>query len=120
MSVILRDGVSHITNYDTFTYCMAQRAAAIISSATEKDIAIKPVNDLIYKNKKVGGLLAESRCVNGKPAWIVLGIGLNVAISNFPPELQEIAGSLYDYEYDDEQFDKIKELARQLTSVLLS
>ncbi|MDR0999615.1 MAG: biotin--[acetyl-CoA-carboxylase] ligase [Clostridiales bacterium] len=122
MSVILRDGVSHIANHDTFTYRMAQRVAEIISRAAEKHIAVKPVNDLIYKNKKVGGLLAESRCVNGKPEWIVLGIGVNVAIPDFPPALQEIAGSLYDRDHihDHDRFDMIQALAKQLTSALLS
>jgi hypothetical protein len=36
----------------------------------------------------------------------------------FPPELQEITGSLYDHDHD--RFDMIQALAKQLTSALMS
>lgn len=53
---------------------------------------IKWVNDLLLDGKKVCGILAESGVdVSGK-LFVVLGIGINTATVDFPPELREIAG----------------------------
>ncbi len=50
-------------------------------------LQIKWINDLLLDGKKVCGILAESGVdVNGKP-YVVLGIGINTAQVEFPPEL---------------------------------
>lgn len=55
---------------------------------------IKWPNDVLLDGRKVAGILAEGRPQEG---WIVLGIGLNVAVSDedLPAELHEIATSLH-------------------------
>lgn len=55
--------------------------------------AIKWPNDVLLDGRKVAGILSEGRPQEG---WIVLGIGLNVAIKPdaLPSELREIATSL--------------------------
>jgi BirA family transcriptional regulator, biotin operon repressor / biotin---[acetyl-CoA-carboxylase] ligase len=61
--------------------------------AERRDARIKWPNDVLLDGRKVAGILAEGRPQKG---WIVLGIGLNIAIEQdaFPSELREIATSL--------------------------
>lgn len=61
------------------------------------DCKIKWVNDLVFKTKKVSGILTESVFdTSGKIKYAVIGIGINVnnALSDFPEELREKATSL--------------------------
>ena len=63
------------------------------------ELAIKWVNDLYYKGKKVCGILTEAGTdlESGQLEWLVVGIGLNLTATaeDFPPELAAKAGSLY-------------------------
>jgi BirA family biotin operon repressor/biotin-[acetyl-CoA-carboxylase] ligase len=56
---------------------------------------VKWPNDIHLEGKKLAGVLIEARPQDG---WAVIGVGLNLAISRdeFPPELQDIATSIYD------------------------
>ena len=64
-----------------------------ISEVCNKDCGIKWVNDIIYKGKKVCGILAQ-----GCRDKVVLGIGVNYTtdMSVMPDEIRDIAISLYD------------------------
>ena len=63
------------------------------------ELAIKWVNDLYYRGKKVCGILTEAGTdlESGQLEWLVVGIGLNLTATaeDFPPELAAKAGSLY-------------------------
>lgn len=50
-------------------------------------------NDIVYEERKLGGILIESR-VRGKRARAVCGIGVNVNQTVFPDEIAEAATSL--------------------------
>jgi BirA family transcriptional regulator, biotin operon repressor / biotin---[acetyl-CoA-carboxylase] ligase len=54
---------------------------------------IKWPNDILIAGHKVSGILVEGR---PQAHWAVLGIGINVAVrpDDFPPELQDRAGTL--------------------------
>lgn len=54
---------------------------------------IKWANDVHVKGKKISGILAETTETSRNPA-VVVGIGINLKSSNFPPELEEIATSI--------------------------
>ena len=56
---------------------------------------IKWVNDLQLSGKKVCGILCEGVYEGSERLGVVAGIGLNVAVKAFPPELSGIAASLY-------------------------
>lgn len=63
------------------------------------DIGIKWVNDLYKGDRKVGGILCESG-VNqeGLLDWLIIGLGLNFyhPLGGYPPELEKVAGYLFD------------------------
>lgn len=74
--------------------------AVIVAEAIEKltgqTVAIKWVNDLYVRERKVCGILAEAVLPQnaGDKTAIIVGIGINVSNQSFPKELDGIAGSL--------------------------
>lgn len=56
---------------------------------------VKWPNDVLVDGRKLAGVLIEARPQDG---WAVIGIGLNLTIpeEEFPPELREMATSIYD------------------------
>lgn len=59
-------------------------------------LSLKWPNDLLFNEKKVGGILCENGTQHGKQPFVIIGIGLNVNAEpdSFPPDLAGIAGSL--------------------------
>lgn len=54
---------------------------------------IKWANDVHVRGKKICGILAET-CETNLGLAVVVGVGINLKSSNFPPELKEIAASI--------------------------
>ena len=74
--------------------------AAIVATTIEKETGVSPVikepNDIYIAARKVAGILVEGRTAADGSYVAVAGIGVNVnqALSDFPEELRDIAGSL--------------------------
>lgn len=71
--------------------------AVVVSDLLAELYQLKPdikwANDIHINGKKISGILAEmTETANGTA--IVVGIGINLKSSNFPPELKEIATSV--------------------------
>lgn len=55
---------------------------------------IKFPNDIVYNNKKLGGILTESK-INGEiTKYIVVGIGINTNQTKFNKDIENIASSI--------------------------
>ena len=78
------------------TSLAAVAAARAVEKCCGADVRIKWVNDLYIGSRKICGILCEAGfgAETGKPDYAVLGIGVNTARTEFPPELREIAGSV--------------------------
>ena len=89
MSLLLRPKTADVGRITTL-------AAVVTADAIERvcglKVGIKWVNDLLFDGKKLCGILAEGSVGE----FVVLGIGINVKKSAFPPELSDIATSLED------------------------
>jgi BirA family biotin operon repressor/biotin-[acetyl-CoA-carboxylase] ligase len=72
---------------------LALTTALAVADVVGDGATIKWPNDVLLDGRKVSGILAESRSGEG---WVVLGIGINVAIraSDLPPEVAARAGGL--------------------------
>src|SRR3954449_678311 len=81
MSVVLRE----------WPELLPLAAALAVAETAGPEARIKWPNDVLVDGRKVAGILVEARAGEG---WAVLGIGVNVAVREFPEELREIAGSL--------------------------
>lgn len=57
---------------------------------------LKWPNDLIWEEKKLGGILCESGFLGNRLSYVILGIGLNINhnLEDFPPEICKQATSL--------------------------
>ena len=78
------------------TSLAAVAAARAVEEQTGADVKIKWVNDLYIGSKKICGILSEAgmNMETGRLDYVVVGIGVNVGRMAFPPELQDIAGSI--------------------------
>jgi BirA family transcriptional regulator, biotin operon repressor / biotin---[acetyl-CoA-carboxylase] ligase len=83
MSVLLRD----------WPRLLPLGAAVAVAETVGGEAAIKWPNDVLLRDHKVGGILAEGRPQDG---WMVLGIGLNVALrpNELPPDLRGTAATM--------------------------
>ena len=62
---------------------------------TGRKAGIKWPNDVVYSGKKICGILTEMMIQEGKPEYIVIGVGINVNQTEFSPELQDKATSVF-------------------------
>ena len=67
-------------------------AAVAVCEALPVDAAVKWPNDVWIERRKAAGILVEGRPQEG---WAVLGLGINVTTTEFPPELADRATSLH-------------------------
>ncbi len=68
--------------------------AAAVEKATGLPARLKWPNDVLVAGQKVAGILTESACDASGAMFAVVGIGLNVNQTEFPPELADRAASL--------------------------
>jgi BirA family biotin operon repressor/biotin-[acetyl-CoA-carboxylase] ligase len=67
---------------------------AVSPRVAKQRVGLKWPNDVYIDGRKVAGILCEGQVVDGRAAWIVVGIGINVRTRAFPPELAARATSL--------------------------
>lgn len=72
----------------------ATASAEALTAATGLPIRIRWPNDLELKERKVGGILAEAMTAGERVVHVILGIGVNVNQTRFPPDLARPATSL--------------------------
>jgi BirA family biotin operon repressor/biotin-[acetyl-CoA-carboxylase] ligase len=93
LSVILKPPLSPQKAYQ-ITFMAAVAAAETLRHLFNLEVQIKWPNDLMIRNKKLGGILTELKAGPDRIHWVVIGIGINVNIVQFPPELQDQVTSL--------------------------
>ena len=98
-SVVLRPPLP-AANAQTATIGAAVAVCRAVQMLCGLELAIKWVNDLYYKGKKVCGILTEAALdlESGMLDYAVLGLGFNVAApaDGWPEDLRDVAGALYD------------------------
>lgn len=79
-----------------YTMMTATSIVKAIQRLTSIDCGIKWVNDIYYQGKKIAGILTESLSTEQDLVTdLLIGVGINFAISDFPEELTDIASSLF-------------------------
>ena len=71
------------------------------------NLEIKEPNDIVIKNKKLGGILTQSTLEGEKVKYLVVGIGINTNKENFSEDIKNIATSIkkeFNLEVDREIF----------------
>lgn len=67
-------------NFAALTLVMGLAVRAALLESVGVAIQLKWPNDLLIGERKLGGILAELRAEAGGPAWVVVGIGINVRL----------------------------------------
>lgn len=79
---------------------------------------IKWCNDVVLNGKKLCGILTESSLrPDGGAEWLVVGIGVNVAQTAFPPDIADMAASLAMQGYSVSPDALAEVLLEQLTAM---
>jgi BirA family biotin operon repressor/biotin-[acetyl-CoA-carboxylase] ligase len=97
VSVVLTPAASAIEPSRATTLLTLAAGVALaegIEQASGLRADLKWPNDLQVSRRKLGGILAESSGAGGSPDTVVVGYGLNVLSTAFPPELSDRATSL--------------------------
>lgn len=84
----------NIKKLDTLTIVIAESFIQAIKELYNITLVIKKPNDIMYKDKKMGGILTESITEGEMAKKVFIGIGFNVNQEKFPGNLGDIATSL--------------------------
>ncbi|MGB9893071.1 MAG: biotin--[acetyl-CoA-carboxylase] ligase [Candidatus Saccharicenans sp.] len=94
VSFILRPSPSNLNLLPLAAGLAAAEAAEAVSGLK---LSLKWPNDLIYKGKKLGGILCEAGSSGPKTSWAIAGLGINLnhSLEDFPADLMTTATSLF-------------------------
>ena len=115
-SIIIRPNIP-LQDAPKFTLAIA----VAISQAMEDfglNSGIKWPNDIIYKGKKLVGILTEMVAEIDRVHCIIIGCGINFSINKFPTEIENIATSIEKIQNDlgiDTKITRVQFLQRILT-----
>ncbi|KXU08243.1 bifunctional biotin--[acetyl-CoA-carboxylase] ligase/biotin operon repressor BirA [Streptococcus oralis] len=81
----------------SYTLLVVAAVCKAIKNLTMIEVDIKWVNDIYCKNKKIAGILTEAMTSveTGLVTDVIIGLGINFSIADFPEDLKEKAGSLF-------------------------
>ncbi len=84
----------NINKLSRLTILIAECMVKSIKKLYGYDLEIKKPNDIIYNNRKLAGILTETKVEGEIVKKLYIGIGFNLNQTVFPEELKEIASSL--------------------------
>jgi BirA family biotin operon repressor/biotin-[acetyl-CoA-carboxylase] ligase len=90
-----------------------------IRNVTNLPALVKWPNDIVINDKKIAGILAESKTEKNSLSFVVVGFGINVNIpkGNFPEEIADIATSLsIESEREVSRVYLLQEILKQIES----
>ena len=114
---VLRRGAATLGGFELLSLRAGLAVANILDGLpTVAPVMLKWPNDLIVRDRKVGGLLAEARWQGDRLQWVAIGLGLNVR-NPIPEELAGRATSLGAYCSETTVEALAEPIARALASV---
>lgn len=84
----------NIEKLDGITLEIANIIVDIFKTQYKIDLEIKKPNDIVFNNKKIGGILTETKVIGGNVKHLVIGIGINTEKENFNDDIKDIATSI--------------------------
>lgn len=83
-----------IQKLEGITIEIAKILVEILKEMYHITLTIKVPNDITYQNKKIGGILTESKIQAETVKYLVVGIGMNTNQMNFSEEIKNTATSI--------------------------
>lgn len=84
----------NIKKIEGLTIEIANIILDIFKEKYEIQLEIKKPNDIVYHNKKIGGILTETKLISETVKYLVIGIGLNTSKEQFSEDIKDIATSI--------------------------
>jgi len=97
----------NIQKLDGITIKIANIIVNIFKEQYAINLQVKEPNDIVFNNKKIGGILTQTKLVNEKVKYIVVGIGINTKKEKFTDDIKHIATSIkkeFKIEVDTKKF----------------
>lgn len=94
MSLLLRPQIAP-ERASVLTLLAGLALTEAIAAETGLQPGLKWPNDILLNGRKLVGILTEMEAEPGRIHSVTIGMGINVRTKAFPPELQQIATSLY-------------------------
>lgn len=85
---------TNVKKLEGITLKTAQIILEIFKEKYGISLEIKEPNDLVYNNKKIGGILTETKVSSENVKAMVIGIGINTSQTIFDESIKEIATSI--------------------------
>ena len=96
-----------INKIDGLTTDIAKIILNILKEEYKVELEIKKPNDIVYHNRKIGGILTETKLVSEQVKYLVVGIGINTIKMQFTDDIKDIATSIkkeFELEIDAQEF----------------
>ena len=84
----------NIQKTETLTIDIAKCIVEVLEKMCDVKLSIKEPNDILFNNKKLGGILTEAITCKDEVKTILIGIGLNINQEVFHDEIKDVATSL--------------------------
>lgn len=108
LSLVLRPEIL-VFDAHRLIFLSGNATAQAVSKFAEEKVEIKWPNDLVYGDKKIGGLLCETSSIGKNLKYAVLGIGVNTNISRFSLKMEATATSLLQETGNEVNNDRVAE-----------
>lgn len=83
-----------ISKLTGLTMKIAETIVEVFKDIYNIDLQIKPPNDIVINNKKIGGILTETKIYKEVVKALVIGIGINTNQKEFEGKIKDIASSV--------------------------
>lgn len=83
-----------VIELDGITIEVAKTILEVLKKLYNIKLQIKQPNDIVYNNKKIGGILCQTKLNGELVKYIVIGIGLNTNKRYFSKDIESIASSI--------------------------
>lgn len=110
----------NIQKIHNITYEIANTIIYVLEKQYNVKLQIKEPNDIVFCNKKIGGILTQTKIFKENVKYIVIGIGLNTNKEEFNKEIRNIATSIKkEFGVTINNYDFISEFCNQFEKLLL-
>ncbi len=84
----------NISKLNGITLEIAEVLVQVFKNLYNIELKIKEPNDLVYNDKKIGGILCQTKLNGEIVKYVVIGIGINTNKTYFSEDIKEIASSI--------------------------
>lgn len=111
-------------NISKLTGITTKIAEIIVETFKEKyniELDIKSPNDIMHNNKKLGGILTETKMVGENVKYLVVGIGINTSKEHFTDDIKDIATSIKkEFNIDIDTQEVIAEICNKIEEQIIN